>query len=254
MLSTTTVERLRSFNIPGFTQALLVHGQQASALTFEDRLTLLVDAEYTRRLNAKAARMLQQARIPSSASVEEVDFSVPRSLNKGVFLEVLNGQWLSSGQNIIVTGPTGVGKTFLSSVITRTLCLNGFHARFQRTHHWCAELLLLEEKRRIKQAVAGLRKVPLLVFDEWLRDPVTPAEARLLLDLIDDRYRRLSCMFISQFPVSAWHARFQDPTLADALLDRILAHALRFDLQGDSLRKLPLIELKKETSLRSEKP
>jgi len=248
MLSTTTLDRLRSFNVPGFVDALLTQAQ-SSSMTFEDRMTLLVDSEYTRRLNTKAARMLKQARIPTSASIEEVDFSVARSLNKAIFLEVLNAQWLTSGQNIIVTGPTGVGKTFLSSVITRTLCLKGFHARFQRTHHWCADLLLLEEKRRLKIAVAGLRKVPLLVFDEWLRDPVTPAEARLLLDLFDDRYRRLSCMFISQFPVSAWHSRFQETTLADAILDRILSHAQRFELQGESLRKLPPPSLPKEENV-----
>jgi len=247
MISKTTLERLRTFNIPGIVDALL--NDTGQGMSFEDRLTILVDYEHTRRLNARIDRLLKQAKLPSSASIEEVDFNVQRSLNKGAFLDLLQGQWINSGTNIIITGPTGVGKSFLASVLTRSLCLNGYQARYMRLHHWLAEFLLLEEQRRFTKAVTALHKIPLLVFDEWLRDPVSQTDARLLLDLFDDRYKRLSCLFVSQIPVSDWHARFKDPTLADAILDRIVHNSTRFTLSGDSLRK---DQERKYTSLRSD--
>ena len=246
MISKTTLERLRTFNIPGIVDALL--NETGHGMSFEDRLTILVDYEHTRRANVRINRLLKQAKLPSSASIEEVDFGVQRSLNKSAFLELLQGQWLSSGHNIIITGPTGAGKTFLASVLTRSLCLNGFQASYMRLHHWLAEFVLLQEQRRFPKSVTALHKIPLLVFDEWLRDPISQLEARLLLDLFDDRYKRLSCLFISQIPVSDWHARFVDPTLADAILDRIVHNASRFELDGDSLR---IPQGKRDTSLRS---
>lgn len=235
MISKTTLERLRTFNIPGMVDALL--NETGQGMPFEDRLTVLVDYEHTRRLNTRIDRLLKQAKLPNSASIEEVDFNAKRSLNKSLFLDLLQGQWLASGRNIIITGPTGVGKTFLASVLTRSLCLNGYQARYMRLHHWLAEFLLLEEQRRFPKSVTALHKIPLLVFDEWLRDPISQSEARLLLDLFDDRYKRLSCLFLSQIPVSDWHARFEDPTLADAILDRLVHNSSRFDLDGPSMRE-----------------
>lgn len=235
MINKTTLERLRTFNIPGIVDALL--NDAGKGMSFEDRLTILVDYEHTRRLNTRFDRLLKQAKLPSSASIEEVDFDVRRSLNKSTFLELLHGQWLSSGTNVVITGPTGVGKTFLASVLTRSLCLNGYQAKYMRLHHWLAEFLLLEEQRRFSKAVTALHKIPLLVFDEWLRDPVSDVEARLLLDLFEDRYKRLSCIFISQVPVSQWHPRFHDPSLADAILDRLVHNSIRFDLTGNSMRR-----------------
>jgi DNA replication protein DnaC len=240
MISHTTLERLRSFRIPGFFEALRLQSEstQYHDLSFEDRLTLLIDAEHTRRTAQRINTMLVAAKLPSSLSLEDVDFSVERGLKKQMVLELIGGTWLKTGSNLIIAGQTGVGKTFIASVIARSLCQRGVSVRFKRTHHWLAEFLLLEERRRFHQAVAGYRKIPLLIFDEWLRDPISIPESRLLLDLLDDRYAKLSCMFISQLPVASWHARFPDPTLADAILDRIVHNSIRFDLVGDSMRRL----------------
>lgn len=239
MVSKSTLERLRSFNMPGFVEALIAQNQsdQFHDLSFEDRLTLLVDAEQARRSTTRTRRLMKQAAIPSSASLEEVDFTIPRSLHKARFIELTQAGWLTNGTNVIITGKTGLGKTFLAAVLAHSLCLHGKSVRFQRTHHWLAELFLLEEQRKLQYCIAGLHKVPLLVFDEWLLDAISVTEARLLLDLFDDRYRRLSCMFISQLPVSAWHAKFQDPTLADAVLDRIVHNSIRIELEGPSVRE-----------------
>ena len=240
MIQQTTLERLRDFRLSGFIEALRLQLESTHYhdLSFEDRLTLLVDAEHTRRLEQRTNTMLAAAKLPSSLTLEDVDFSVERGLKKQLVLELVGGSWLKNGSNLIVTGKTGAGKTFLSSVIARSLCQRIISVRFKRTHHWLAEFLLLDERRRFPQAVAGYRKVPLLVFDEWLRDPISVPEARLLLDVFDDRYGKLSCMFVSQLPVSSWHARFSDPALADAILDRIVHNSIRLDLSGDTMRRI----------------
>jgi len=197
----------------------------------------------------KTANLVKTARLAASARLTEVDFSIPRNLDRHKLLELCQGDWLTGGQNIIITGPTGVGKTFLASVIAHALCAKGLAVRFQRTHQWLADLLFVVERKRFNQAVAGYRKVPLIVFDEWMRDPISAPEARVLLDLFDDRYQRASCLFIAQTPVENWHQKFEDPTLADAVLDRIIHSSIRLNIAGESVRK---IQARKETSLRSE--
>ena len=251
-MSYTTVERLREFKLPGFIEAL--RAQQESphyaALSFEDRLKLLVDHEYSRRSQARADRMLRAARIPSGASLDDVDFSQSRGLKRELVLELIHGHWLAKGQSIIITGQTGAGKTFLASVIAHSLCLAGTSVRYNRMHHWLADFTVQDERRRFPQALGQYRKVPLLILDEWLRDPVSPYQARLLLDLIDSRYQRASLMFVSQLPVPSWHARFEDPTLADAILDRLVHSAIRIELQGESMRKRLAQQPKDVASLR----
>ena len=238
--SNTTIERLREFKIPGFIDALEKQQEspQYAALSFDDRLKLIVDHEHTRRSQMKAQRMLRAARIPSGVSIDDVDFGVARGLKRELLMELIQGHWLAKGTNLIVSGQTGAGKTFIASVIGHSLCLNGFSVRYDRTHHWLAEFSLQDERKRFPQSIGGYHRVPLIVFDEWLRDQVSAYHSRLLLDIIDDRYQRHSLMFVSQLPVSAWHARFEDPTLADAILDRIVHSSIRIDLAGESMRKL----------------
>lgn len=238
-ISNNTLERLREFKIPGFIDALEKQQEstQYAALSFDDRLKLIVDHEHTRRSQMKAQRMLRAARIPSGVSLDDVDFTVARGLKRELLMELLQGHWLENGRNLIITGQTGAGKTFIASVIGHSLCLNGISVRFDRTHHWLAEFSLQDERKRLPQSIGGYRRVPLIIFDEWLRDQVSAYQSRLLLDLIDDRYQRRSLMFVSQLPVSAWHARFEDPTLADAILDRLVHSAIRIEFDGDSMRK-----------------
>ncbi len=254
MLEKTTIERLRSFRLRGFIDTLIEQSQSDnySGLAFEERLTLLVDGEHARRETQRLAQRLKVARISKAACLETTDFLVPRGLNKAAFLELTSGNWLLTGTNLIVTGPTGIGKSFLVSALAHSLCIKGFSVRAQPTHHWLADLDLVSQRRRLPQTIAAFRKVPLLIFDEWLRDPISDTDARLLLDLFDDRYRKFSCAFLSQLPVTAWHQRFTDPTIADAILDRIVHHGIRLELSGDSLRKRNSPE--GETSLRSDNP
>jgi DNA replication protein DnaC len=240
MLPKTTLERLQSFKLTGFVDALITQmsGRQYQDLSFEDRLTLLIDSEYTRRLDARTRRMLKDAKLPNSATIEELDFSIQRGLQKRIVLELAQGNWLSQGTNLIITGQTGTGKTYLGSAIAHSLIIKGFTVRFQRSNHWMADLQSYAERSRLPQTVTVLRRVPLLVFDEWLLDPITSADGRRLLELFQSRETRYSCMFLTQLPVSAWHSRFEDPTTADAILDRLVHNSVRIELLGESLRKL----------------
>lgn len=255
MLQPTTLEKLRDFKLSGFVDALIAQSRSThyADLSFEERLTLLVESEHTRRLDAKTQRLVRAARLPRPATLQDVDFSLPRGLKKSLLLELAQGHWLQHGTNVIFTGPTGLGKTFLASALAHSLCIAGITVRFQRTHHWLADLLQSQDNHRLPQAIAGYRRVPVMIFDEWMRDPISPPEARLLLDLFDDRYERHSCMFLAQVPVSDWHARFEDPTLADAVLDRIVHHSIRVELNGPSIRETThASNPKKGTSLRSD--
>ncbi len=252
MLPKTTIERLESFRMPGFIDALRSQMETPAYqdLSFEERLTLLVDSEHTRRLDQRTRRMLREARLPRAASIEEVDFSFPRGLDKKTLLNLVSGSWVSSGTNVIITGATGLGKTFLASVIADSIIKLGASVRFHRTHHLLADFAAYIERKRLFQAFHCINKVKCLIFDEWLLDELSIADSRILLDLFDARYRRTSCMFITQYPVSAWHARFADPTLADAILDRLVHHAIRIELAGDkSMRAIPETVI---TSLRSD--
>jgi DNA replication protein DnaC len=258
----TTLERLRSFKLRGLTDELELQSSstQYLELSFEERLSLLVDAEYTRRNNSRIQATIKNAQLPNSVSLDDLDFSVSRGIKKGQILELSQGSWLKSGINIIITGQTGVGKTFLGSVIAHALCLRGCCVKFRSTQQHLIDLKLSDEKQHLAHAVSGYQKVELLIFDEWLRDSVQVSESRILLDLLDHRYKKRSCMFISQIPVSQWHAKFADPTMADAILDRIVHNSIRLELQGESMRKLMSnvgtlgmeINAQNSTSLRSD--
>lgn len=240
MLPKTTLERLQSFKLTGFVDALITQmsGTQYQDLSFEDRLTLLIDSEHTRRLDARTRRMLKDAKLPNSATIEELDFSLQRGLQKRIVLELAQGNWLAQGTNLIITGQTGTGKTYLGSAISHSLIIKGFTVRFQRSNHWMADLQSYAERRRLPQTVMVLRRVPLLVFDEWLLDPIASADGRRLLELFQSSETRYSCTLLTQLPVSAWHSRFEDPTTADAILDRLVHNSVRIELSGESMRKL----------------
>ncbi|MGR3280007.1 IS21-like element helper ATPase IstB [Acaryochloris marina NIES-2412] len=207
-------------------------------LSFDERLAFMVEREYIRRQNQRMQRRLRQARLPVHATLDAVDFDVPRGLRKIQFLEFAQGHWLQENLSLILLGPTGVGKSFLGAVLAHHLCKQGHTVRYIKTADLVLELKLAKGDGSYPKLRKQLAAYDLLVLDEWLRDPLSVFEAREVLDILDERFRKASCLFATQMPLEQWHSQIQDPTLADAILDRIIHDAMKVPLRGESMRKL----------------
>jgi DNA replication protein DnaC len=233
-------EQLRALRLVGFIEG--VQEQRTSTryteLPFEERLSLLVGKECLRRDNQRLNTRLKKACIrQSAASLDAVDIRTERGITKHRLLELGTCQWVKDRTSLIVTGPTGAGKSFIASALADQACRLGLSALYMRASDLIAELLLAKTDGSFRTLRKRLRKVDLLVVDDFLRDPLESAHAREFLDLIDDRFRASSCIFVSQLPVSDWHRHIVDPTIADAILDRIVHDSIRVDLAGESMRK-----------------
>lgn len=235
-----TIDQLQQMKLTGLLEAW--REQQTLPtyhdLSFDERLALMVEREYIRRQNQRLQRRLRQARLPIQATVDAVDFNVPRGLRKMQFLEFAQGHWLTEHLCLILMGPTGVGKSFLASVLAEHLCRQGHTVRYIKTADLILQLKLSKGDGSYPKLRKQLAAYDLLVLDEWLRDPLAVNEAREVLDILDERYRKASCLFATQMPVEQWHPQIQDPTLADAIVDRIVHDSMQLSLRGESMRKL----------------
>ena len=235
-----TREQLRTLRLPGFIQAL--DEQQESRhytdLPFEERLLLLVQKECLRRKNHQIQTRLKSAKLKQAATLDQVDFSVPRGLNKKKFLELAELDWVTKRHDLIIVGPTGVGKSFLASALGNGACMHGISVRYIKTSALLSDLLSAKSDGSYTKLTAARARTELLIIDEWLRDPLSDVHAREILDLLDDRFRKSSTLFATQFPVAEWYKLIKDPTLAEAILDRVIHDSLRIEFKGESMRKL----------------
>lgn len=207
-------------------------------LTFEDRLSLLVDAECTQRRENRIKRNIRSANFPMQASLEDLDFSPARGLDRRLILELGQSGWIASRNNILILGPTGSGKSYLASAFGVAAARNGYSVRYHRISRLLHTLTIARQDGSLINLLRSLAKTNLLILDDWMRDAITIQNAQDILDVLDDRFGHAATLIASQVPVTDWHLRIPDPTLADAILDRIVHNAQRIQLEGESQRKL----------------
>ncbi|MCP1507665.1 DNA replication protein DnaC [Pseudomonas marginalis] len=239
MLANPTLDKLQTLRLHGMVKAL--NEQHATPdindLSFDERLGLMVDRELTEREDARLTTRLKAARLRHNAYLEGIDYRSPRGLDKALILQLGSDQWLRDGLNLIIGGPTGVGKTWLACALAHKACRDRYSVRYLRLPRLMKELGLAHGDSRFAKLMAGYAKTDLLILDDWGLAPFTAAQRRDMLELLDDRYGNRSTLVTSQMPVDKWHALIGDPTLGDAILDRLMHNAYRIELKGESMRR-----------------
>jgi DNA replication protein DnaC len=208
-----------------------------SELSFEERFGMLVDAEWTARHNNQIRHLVKSSGMKSNACVEDIDWALERNLDRQLILQLANCTWISQGLNAIVTGPTGTGKTWLSCALGTGACRNGCTTLYIRVPRLLTNLVLSRGDGSYNKLMRDLTKTSLLILDDWGLSPLNAVESRDLLEVIEDRCQLHSTLVTSQLPVSAWHALFEEPTVADAIMDRLIHDAYRIELKGDTMRR-----------------
>ncbi len=238
MLNNPTLEKLRTLRLIGMADAFQEQlSKPLSDLDFESRLGILIEREWYLRENQRLKRRLTQAKLQQTACIEDIDFKHPRGLNKSNILELAQGQWIRQHLNLLITGPTGCGKTYLACAVAHKACLTGFTSRYYRLPRLWHDLKLAKADGTYTQWLSQLARIDLLILDDWGLVAPDDEQRRDLLEILDDRYQQRSTIITSQLPTTHWHEHLNDATLADAILDRLVHNAVRLELKGDSLRK-----------------
>lgn len=240
MITEETLNKLGMMKLHGMESALrswIEKTAHASELTPLELVGMLVDAEYTHRENKKLSGRLRTARFREQACVEEIDWKHSRGVARSQVMELVGGQWLRLKQNVIVTGPTGIGKTFLSCALGNKFCRDGNTVMFRRASRLFDELKQARGDGTYHGVLKRIAKAQLLVIDDFGLEPLDPEARHDLLEILEDRYGVSSTLVTSQLPTDKWHALLKENNQADSILDRLIHNARRLNLTGESLRK-----------------
>lgn len=237
MLIQQTIEKLFSLNLRTMAAALQEDLAQGDAsLSFEDRLGLLVDREHGAREQKRCNARLRTAKLRQSACVEDIDYRTKRNLDRQVVQDLITCRWIRAGRNVVITGPAGVGKSWLACALGNQACREGLTTLNQRVSRLAEELSIARADGSFIKHLEKLAKVDLLILDDWALSDLDRRSYNDLLEVLDDRVGRKSTLVTSQLPTKLWHDKVGNPTVADALLDRILPKAVQIDLKGESQR------------------
>ncbi len=239
MLHHPTVEKLHELRFFGMLKALEEQAQnpEIEVLSFEERLGLLVDRELDERETKRLRLRLKQAKLHQQASIEDLDLRAPRGLDRAVVAKLATCEWITRRLNVIITGPTGVGNSYLATALAHKACLVGYKALYQKLSRLLEELRIARADGTSGKRLVALSKIDVLVLDDWGLVSLTPESQRDLLEVLDDRHSKRSTIVTGQLPVEKWHEQMPDPTVADAILDRLVHNAYRIELKGESMRK-----------------
>ena len=240
MITHPLLEKLSQLKCDGMKAALQEQLQQADmdSLSFEERLLLMLEREITQRNHRRLQARLKQAKLKQqTACIENIDFKSSRGLDKLQILSLSACQWVREHHNILLVGATGTGKTYLACALAHKACLEGFSATYVRLPRLFQELLIAKGDGRYTRLMQQLAKTDVLILDDWGLNSFTDDNCRDLLEILDDRHQVRSTMITSQLPVKNWYETLGNPTLADAILDRLIHNAYKIELKGESLRK-----------------
>jgi DNA replication protein DnaC len=240
MLNEQTIEKLYAMKLNGMAEAFQEQLQQPDIidLAFEERFGLMVDRQWTWQEDRRMRRLLANAKLKINACLEDIDYRAPRALDKSVILKLGGCDWILRAHNVIITGPTGVGKTYLACALANRACRMGYSAFYIRIPKLFQDLAIARGDGSYPKVLKKLSKAKILILDDLGLAPMNAQERRDLLEVVEDRHGLTSTLVTAQLPIQSWHENIRDPTIADAILDRLVHSAYKINLKGESMRKL----------------
>lgn len=239
MLNHPTQDLMQSLGFEGMAKGFrdLQNDPESQALDHQEWLGLLLGYEATSRQQKRFDRRLKAAKLRQTASVEDIDYRASRGLDCGLFLKLATNDWIRDRRNLLITGPCGIGKSYLACALGHKACRDDISVVYHRAPRLFAALALARGDGRYARVLQSIAKIRLLIIDDWGPEPLNAEQRRDLLEIVEDRYDAGSILITSQLPLENWHEIIGDPTIADAILDRIVHNAYRIELKGESLRK-----------------
>jgi len=240
MMTQQTIDKLHDMKLTAMAEAFIQQLSQPDLgeLSFEDRFAMLVDHQWTFKEDRRMTRLLRMAKLRDCACIENVDFRTPRALDKSLVMRLTDSDWIKKAQNAIILGPTGVGKTYLACAIANSACRGGYPAMYKRAPRLYQEIAIARADGSYPKLMNKLSKIKVLILDDFCIAPMSDPERRDLLEVLEDRQSISSTIIATQIPIENWIEHIGDPTLADAILDRLVHNAHKIYLKGESMRKI----------------